>query len=63
MRIVTTNSTIHTTGYTYHKVRGPEIRRTSIDYEHVQEPVTVARPQIEDFDSRVIVHDKMEYYS
>jgi hypothetical protein len=63
MRIVTTNTTIHTEGYTRRKERGGEIRRTNVNYEHVREPVIVQRPQIEDFNSLVVVHDKMEYYS
>ena len=63
MRIVTTSTLIHTEGYTYSKQRGPAIRRNEVHYEHVREPVTVQRPQIEDFSALVVVHDKMEYYS
>ncbi|MDR1049138.1 MAG: hypothetical protein LBL51_05230 [Synergistaceae bacterium] len=63
MRIVNTNTTIHTEGYTFHRERGAVIRRVNLDYEHVREPVIVPRPQIEDFNSLVIVSDKMEYYS
>jgi hypothetical protein len=63
MRIVTTNTIIHTDGYTRHKERGGEIRRVNVNYEHVREPVVVPRPKLEDFNSLVVVHDKMEYYS
>ncbi len=63
MRIVTTNTLIHTEGYTYAKERGASIRRNNTNYEHVREPVIVQRPQIEDFNALVVVHDKMEYYS
>jgi hypothetical protein len=63
MRIVNTHTTVHTEGYTRHKERGPVIRRVNLDYEHVREPVVVPRPQIEDFSSLVVVHDKVEYYS
>ena len=63
MRIVTSNTVIHTEGYTRHKERGTAIRRNSVEYEHVREPVIVARPQLEDFNALVVVHDKMEYYS
>ncbi|MDR2178703.1 MAG: hypothetical protein LBP21_00215 [Synergistaceae bacterium] len=63
MRIVTTNTLIHTEGYVRHKERGAVLRRVNVDYEHVREPVIVPRPQIEDFNSMVVVHDKMEYYS
>jgi hypothetical protein len=63
MRIVTTNTLIHTEGYVRHKERGATMRRVNVNYEHVREPVIVPRPQIEDFNSLVVVHDKMEYYS
>lgn len=63
MRIVTTNTLIHTEGYTYRKERGPSIRRENVDYEHVKVPVIVPRPRIEDFNSLVVVSDNMEYYS
>lgn len=63
MRIVTNNTIIHTEGYTRHKEQGAVVRRTNVSYEHVREPVIVPRPQIEDFNSLVVVHDKMEYYS
>ena len=63
MRIVSTNTVIHTEGYTRHKERGAVIRRNKVNYEHVREPVVVPRPQLEDLNSLVIVHDKMEYYS
>lgn len=63
MRIVTTNTIVHTEGATHSKERGSSIRRNTINYEHVREPVTVPRPQIEDFNALVVVHDKMEYYS
>ena len=63
MRIVTTNTIVHTEGYTLHKERGAVTRRVNVDYEHVREPVIVPRPRIEDFNSLVVVHDKMEYYS
>lgn len=63
MRIVTTNTVVHTEGYTYAKEHGAVMRRNNIEYEHVTEPVTVSRPQVEDFSSLVVVRDRMEYYS
>ena len=63
MRIVTTNTIVHTEGYTLSKERGTVMRRVNVDYEHVREPVIVPRPKIEDFNALVVVHNKMEYYS
>ena len=63
MQVVSSNTIIHTQGYTLHKERGTVIRRSNVNYEHVREPVIVPRPKIEDFNSLVIVHDKMEFYS
>ena len=63
VEIVSSNSITHTTGYTLHKERGTVMRRMNVDYEHVREAVIVPRPRIEDFNSLVVVHDKMEFYS
>ena len=63
MQIVTTNTIVHTEGYTLPKERGQAVRRENTNYEHVREPVIVTRPRIEDFNSLVVVHDKVEYYS
>jgi len=63
VQIVATNTVRHTDGATLSKERGAIIRRTNIIYEHVNEPVIIPRPRVEDFNSLVIVHNKMEYYS
>ena len=63
MQIVTSNTITHIGGFTLHKERGSIIRRVNVNYEHVNEPVIVPGPRIEDFNSLVVVHDKMEYYS
>lgn len=63
MRIVSTNTLVYTEGYTSRKEHGPAIRRENTNYEHVQVPMGVPRPQIEDFNSLVVVSDKVEYYS
>ena len=63
MQIVTTNTIVHTTGYTLSKERGTVVRRSDVNFEHVTEPVMVPRPRIEDFNMLVVVHDKMELYS
>ena len=39
-----------------------EMLRENVNYEHVKEPVIIPRPQIEDFNSLVVVHDKVEQY-
>ena len=63
VQIVTTNTVKHTEGYILPKERGTVTRRTNETFEHVREPVIVPRPRIEDFNSLVVVHNKMEYYS
>ncbi len=63
MRIVSTNILVYSAGYTLRKEHGPAVRRENTIYEHVQMPVGVPRPQIEDFNSLVVVSDRMEYYS
>ncbi|MDO4786925.1 MAG: hypothetical protein Q4A13_08275 [Fretibacterium sp.] len=62
MRIVQTNTIINTDGFVDRLERGYAVRRVNVDYEHVKEPVIVPRPQIEDFNSLVVVHDKIEQY-
>ena len=63
VQMITSNTITHTTGYTLHMERGAITRRVNVDYEHVKEPVIISRPRVEDFNSLVVVHDKMEYYS
>lgn len=63
MRIVTTSNIVHREGQVLSKERGAVVKHRRVDYEHVREPVVVPRPQIEDFRSLVVVHDKVEYYS
>jgi len=63
VNIVTTNTVRHTDGATLPRERGPVIRRTNTIHEHVTVPVSVPRPRIEDFNSLVVVHNRMEYYS
>ena len=61
--IVSSNTVTHTTGYTLSRERAPVIRRVNVNYEFLNEPVIVPRPRIEDFNSLVVVHNKVEYYS
>ena len=63
VQVVGSNTVSHTEGYALTKERGAITRRTNIIYEYVNEPVIVARPRIEDFNSLVVVHNKVEYYS
>ena len=63
MRVIANSTITHREGYTLRLERGPDIRRVHVNYEHVREPVIVPRPRIEDFNSLVVVHDKVEYYS
>ena len=63
VQIISTNTVTNITGHTLHKERGSVVRRVNLNYEYVTEPVVIPRPRIEDFNSLVIVHNKMEYYS
>lgn len=62
MRIVQTNSIVNIEGFTDRLERGYAVRRVNVDYQHVKEPVIIPRPQVEDFNSLVVVHDKVEQY-
>ncbi len=62
MRIVQNNIIVNTSGYTSRLERGATIRRTDTQFVHVREPIMVQRPQIEDFNSLVVVHDQVEQY-
>ena len=63
MRIVQTNTIVNVEGFTDRLERGFAVRRENVNYEHVKEPVIIPRPQIEDFNSLVVVHDKAEQYA
>lgn len=62
MRVVQTNIINNTAGTTRRLERGFVIRRTETQYMHVREPIMVQRPQIEDFNNLVVVHDQVEQY-
>ncbi|MBQ7734075.1 MAG: hypothetical protein IJT58_08680 [Synergistaceae bacterium] len=62
MRIVQTSSIINTSGSVSRLEKGFVIRRTDTQYMHVREPIMVQRPQIEDFNNMVVVHDQVEQY-
>ena len=62
MRIVQTSFITNTAGTTSRLERGYTIRRTDTQYMHVREPIMVQRPQIEDFNNLVVVHDQVEQY-
>ena len=62
MRIVQTNTIVNVEGFTDRLERGFAVRRENVNYEHVKGPVIISRPQVEDFNSLVVVHDKVEQY-
>lgn len=62
MRIVQTSTIINTSGFVDRLERGFRIRREDVQFMHVKEPIMIQRPQIEDFNSLVVVHDQVEQY-
>ena len=63
MRVVQTNIINNTDGHVVSRVeRGAVIRRVENQYVHVREPIMVQRPQIEDFNNLVVIHDQVEQY-
>ncbi len=61
-RISQTSNILNTTGTVSRLEKGTVIRRTETQYMHVREPIMVQRPQIEDFNNLVVVHDQVEQY-
>ncbi|MBQ3403687.1 MAG: hypothetical protein IJG65_10015 [Synergistaceae bacterium] len=62
MRVVQTNIITNSAGSVSRLERGQVIRRTETQYMHVREPIIVQRPQVEDFNNLVVVHDQVEQY-
>ncbi|MBQ7543392.1 MAG: hypothetical protein IJT02_00455 [Synergistaceae bacterium] len=62
MRVVQTNVINNTAGSVSRLERGFVIRRTETQFMHVREPIMVQRPQTEDFNNLVVVHDQVEQY-
>lgn len=62
MRIVQTSTVINTSGFVDRLERGFTLRREDVQFMHVKEPIMIQRPQIEDFNSLVVVHDQVEQY-
>lgn len=60
--ITQTSNVINTAGTTSRLEKGTVIRRTETQYMHVREPIMIQRPQIEDFNNLVVVHDQVEQY-
>lgn len=61
-RINQTSNILNITGSVSRLEKGTVIRRTETQYMHVREPIMVQRPQIEDFNNLVVVHDQVEQY-
>ena len=62
MRVVQTNVISDMGGSVRRLERGSVTRRVENQYVHVQEPVMVERPRIEDFNNMVVIHDQIEQY-
>ena len=62
VNIVQNSRILNTAGTVSRLERGQVIRRTETQYMHVREPIMVERPQIEDFNNLVVVHDQVEQY-
>ena len=62
MRIVQTNIINDMAGSVSRLEKGFITRRTETQYMHVKEPIMVQRPQIEDFNNLVVIHDQVEQY-
>ncbi|MBQ7152134.1 MAG: hypothetical protein IJR94_07785 [Synergistaceae bacterium] len=62
MRVVQTNIINNTAGTVSRIERGVVTRRVDTQYVHVREPIMVQRPQVEDFNNLVVVHDQVEQY-
>lgn len=62
MRVVQTSVITNTAGNAMRIERGPAVRRVETQYVHVQEPVYVQRPKVEDFNNLVVIHDQVEQY-
>ena len=62
MRVIQTNVISNTSGSTSRLERGTVIRRNETQFVHVREPIMVQRPQVEDFNNLVVIHDQVEQY-
>ena len=62
MRVVQTNIINDMAGSVSRLEKGFITRRTETQYMHVKEPIMVQRPQIEDFNNLVVIHDQVEQY-
>ena len=62
MRVTQTNIISDMGGSVNRLEKGFVTRRTENQYVHVQEPILVQRPVIEDFNNMVVIHDQIEQY-
>ena len=62
MRVVQTNIINDTAGFVSRLEKGSVVRRVENQFVHVREPVLIQRPQVEDFNNMIVVHDQVEQY-
>ncbi len=62
MRVVQTSRMINVSGFIERLEHGVLVRREDVQFMHIKEPILIQRPQIEDFNSLVVVHDQVEQY-
>ena len=63
IRITQTNREINVSGAVDRLERGYSVKHEVTNYQHVRAPMLVQKPQIEDLNQLVIVHDLVEEYA
>ena len=60
IKVTQTNRTINMAGYVDRVEKVYSVKHEHVNYQHINHPILVASPKIEDYDNLVVVHDAVE---
>lgn len=63
IRVTQTSREVNISGFVDRVERGYSVKHELTHYQHVRAPVLVQKPQIEDLNQLVVVHDMVEEYA
>jgi len=63
IRVTQTSREVNIAGFVDRVERNYAVKHETTHYRHVRAPILVQKPQVEDFNNLVVVHDLVEEYA
>ena len=60
IKVIQTTKDVNISGYIDRVEKTYSVKHERINYKHINHPIPVQKPEIEDLNSLVVVHDSME---